>query len=202
MLTNEHVVSGGRQFEVETPDGKRHTAWLPQDVQFGNYDLALLQFESPDLTYAIAKLAPSLALPVGTPVFAAGFPIDQALRRATTASPSQGQLSSHPQPNIPTLAFTAGRISVIPSKALERGYQFGYSNRVEKGMSGGPVLNLKGEVIAVNGMHAYPLWGDPYVFVDGSKPPQAVHEIMVASSFAIPMEVVLRLAPPALNLRL
>jgi serine protease DegQ len=88
--------------------------------------------------------------------------------------------------------FTTGKISLIASKALEGGYQVGYSNNIEKGMSGGPVLNGKGEVIAVNGMHQEPLWGDPYIYQDGSKPKSSLFSMFSRSSWAIPMETALQ----------
>ena len=52
-----------------------------------------------------------------------------------------------------------------------------------------------GEVVAVNGMHAYPLWGDPYVFQDGSKPCEPMRQLMVRSSWGIPSEKFLQSAP-------
>ncbi|MGB8700603.1 MAG: serine protease, partial [Thermosynechococcaceae cyanobacterium] len=112
----------------------------------------------------------------GTPVFAAGFPLP------LTENSTKG------------FKFTKGSISLITSKALEGGYQVGYSNDIEKGMSGGPVLNAKGEVIAVNGMHQEPLWGDPYLFQDGSKPSASLFSVLSHSSWAIPVETVLRTA--------
>lgn len=79
-------------------------------------------------------------------------------------------------------------------KPLEEGYQIGYTNDIEKGMSGGPVLNRAGEVVAVNGMHAYPLWGDPYVFKDGSHPEQSLKQQMVRYSWSIPIQTFVRLS--------
>jgi S1-C subfamily serine protease len=89
--------------------------------------------------------------------------------------------------------FTSGSISLISKKAFEGGYQVGYSNTIEKGMSGGPVLNTKGQVIAVNGMHQEPLWGNPYIYQDGSKPTIGFN-ILSHSSWAIPIETVVRSA--------
>jgi S1-C subfamily serine protease len=91
--------------------------------------------------------------------------------------------------------FTTGIVSLIAPKSLEDGYQIGYTNQIEKGMSGGPVLNLQGEVVAINGMHAYPLWGDPYIYQDGEKPSRSLHDIMVCSSWGIPINTFLQLAP-------
>ncbi|MGB7417004.1 MAG: serine protease, partial [Thermosynechococcaceae cyanobacterium] len=88
----------------------------------------------------------------------------------------------------PGFTVTTGRISLISPKVLEGGYQLGYTNLIEKGMSGGPVLNTQGEVIAINGTHQEPLWGNPYRFADGTKPPLQMRPILLKSSWAIPME--------------
>jgi len=66
---------------------------------------------------------------------------------------------------------------------------------VQKGMSGGPLLNLKGELVAINGIHAYPLWDAPEYYQDGTEPCQALQEFIARSSFGIPIETVMEKAP-------
>jgi serine protease Do len=176
VLTNQHVLWIGDRFTVQTPDGKSYTASRLTTTVFGKNDLGMLRFTSaPNSAYPVANLGCSLRLPSGTPVFAAGFPLP------LTEQSSKG------------FKFTSGSISLISQKAFEGGYQVGYSNTIEKGMSGGPVLNTKGEVIAVNGMHQEPLWGDPYIYQDGSKP-NIGFNILSHSSWAIPIETVVRTA--------
>jgi serine protease Do len=176
VLTNQHVLWIGDQFTVQTPDGKSYTAHRDATTGFGKNDLGMLRFISgSNIAYPIASLGCSLRLPSGTPVFAAGFPLP------LTEKSTKG------------FKFTSGAISLISQKAFEGGYQVGYSNTIEKGMSGGPVLNAKGEVIAVNGMHQEPLWGDPYIYQDGSKP-NIGFNILSHSSWAIPIETVVRTA--------
>jgi S1-C subfamily serine protease len=175
VLTNEHVLWIGDRFSIQTPDGKIYGAQRESSAQFGKNDLGLLRFTSPSTaSYPVASLGCSLKLTAGTPVFAAGFPLP------LTEYSTKG------------FKFTTGAISLITPKALEGGYQVGYSNNIEKGMSGGPVLNAKGEVIAVNGMHQEPLWGDPYIFQDGSKPSSILFPVLSRSSWAIPIETALR----------
>lgn len=184
VITNQHVVDFGKRFQIEMFDGRRYGAQLQDHPDFQGNDLALLQFQSPEVAYPVAPLGPALSLVTGTPVFAAGFPVENGDRSK------------------PIFHFTTGHVSLISSKVLEGGYQIGYSNPVEKGMSGGPVLNRRGQVIAVNGMHAYPLWGNPYVFTDGSKPDPELEKVMKRSSWAIPVERFLKLVPAALKVRL
>lgn len=182
VLTNHHVLQAGEGYQIQTPDGKIYPA-VPYPVEpFQPNDLALLKFQSPK-QYAIASWGQSLNLRVGSMVFAAGFPFQ-----------------TEPQQDRDGFQFTRGQVSLIMDKAFEGGYQVGYSNRVVKGMSGGPVLNSQGMLVAVNGMHAYPLWGDPYVFVDGSHPPSQLKGLLIRSSWAIPVETVLKLAPRSLQL--
>ncbi|MEB3829901.1 S1 family peptidase [Phormidium sp. CCY1219] len=175
VVTNEHVLTLGPPYRIETADGRSYPAEVLKSVSFNGKDLALLQFSSAE-NYTLASFGAIANLTVGEPVFAAGFPF------GGSASHGRG------------FAFKTGEVSLLPDKALPRGYQLGYTNPIEKGMSGGPVLNRQGQVVGINGMHAYPLWGDPYVFEDGSRPCQGMREIMTRSSWAIPIETLVQLA--------
>jgi hypothetical protein len=83
----------------------------------------------------------------------------------------------------------------LPSQALADGYQLGYSNEVVLGMSGGPLLNQQGEVMGINGLTAYPILNDSYVFMDGSQPSAAQREEMRRLSWAVPVQVALGIPP-------
>ncbi|MFB2982046.1 serine protease [Microseira sp. BLCC-F43] len=168
IVTNAHVLrSGDPPYKIETPDGKIYSAVVVKTANFEGKDLSLLQFRTKS-NYAVAKLG---EIPqAGDEVFAAGFPF--------TASPTKDR----------GFVFRTGQVWRVLDKALEGGYQVGYTNDIEKGMSGGPLLNFRGEVVGINGMHAYPLWGDPYIFKDGSEPDPALREQMSHYSWGIPME--------------
>ena len=174
VVTNRHVLNlGDYPYIIETPDGDTYEANLPSiNMPFGGNDLAVLQFRSLDKFYQIASLKSSRTLSEGDRVFAAGFPFD-----------GRG------------FVLTKGWVSLLPDRDLEQGYKIGYTNDIQKGMSGGPLLNSQGEVVGINGMHAYPLWGDPYVYRDGSLPSADVRDRMIALAFAIPIDTFAQLAP-------
>ncbi|MBH8566911.1 trypsin-like peptidase domain-containing protein [Nostoc sp. CENA67] len=179
VLTNAHVLQAGEPpYRIQTEDDKIYTAHLSHSSSLGKNDLALLQFQSTGNNYTVASLSSSLA--VGDEVFAAGF---LATEEGTE---EQG------------LAFTKGKVSLMLPKPLEGGYQLGYTNDIQNGMSGGPLLNYRGEVVGVNGMHAYPLWDVPSVFQDGSNADERLHQIITRLNWAVPIDkVVQMIAKPA-----
>jgi S1-C subfamily serine protease len=175
MVTNRHVLTPGAPYQVETADGRVYPAEVLENATFGGNDLALLQFSSTQ-DYPVANLGSGASLAVGDRVYIAGFP--------NGVDPSQAG----------GFVFRDGTVTLLPDRALEKGYQLGFTNRIDKGMSGGPLLNDRGEVVGINGMHAYPLWGNPYIYIDGSQPSAAIREVMVRSNWAIPMETLVQLA--------
>ncbi len=192
VITNQHVLRAGEApYMIETADGKTYLAEVVSDLTKGdyNYDLAILEFEA-NAVYPTAKIGNSLYLEVGEPIFAAGFPYNQSPVKGTPAIFEQ----STPN-NSRELSLKQGRIAIILNQALEEGYQIGYTNDVKKGMSGGPLLNYQGEVVGVNGKHAYPLWESPEVYQDGSEPCPALQELITRSSLAIPIEKSIELNP-------
>lgn len=171
-------------YQIQTPDGQIYQADVPQNVSFPGHDLALLQFHSRDGRYPVASLGTSPR--VGGEVFAAGFPFVDDLSQVPVIRDKQGGF-----------VLQVGQVSLILDKALEGGYRIGYTNPVEKGMSGGPLLNNRGQVVGINGMHAEPLWGDPYIYMDGSIPEPDLREQMSHYSWGIPIDAFVQFAPPA-----
>ena len=173
VLTNAHVLRADNPpYHIQTPDGEIYKADVPKNMNFQNYDLAILQFYSIKKIYSVANLG---TVPkVGDEVFISGFPVEE-----------EGEKIS--------FVFIGGKVSLVLSKALEAGYQVGYTNRLEKGMSGGALLNKQGEVVGVNGMHAYPLWDAPSVFLDGSQAEEKLHQEIVGLSWAIPIDMVVQM---------
>lgn len=177
VLTSQHVLEAGKPHLINTPDGQNYPAELVKEVNYDNKDLVLLQFRA-NGNYAVAALGNSSTLKEGDEVFAAGFPFEED---------SSGSRQ---------FVTKAGRISLLLERSLKGGYRIGYTNEVEKGMSGGPLLSSEGKVIGINGIHAQPLWGDPYVYEDGSQPNDALRDRMRRSSWGVPIETLSQLDPP------
>ncbi|MFM6007584.1 MAG: trypsin-like peptidase domain-containing protein, partial [Sphaerospermopsis kisseleviana] len=85
--------------------------------------------------------------------------------------------------------LTTGTVSLmLTNQSLPRGYQLGYTNDVESGMSGGPVLNSQGQLIGINGRGKYPLQGiDMFTFADGTIPSPNLFKQMEGLSWAVPI---------------
>jgi tetratricopeptide (TPR) repeat protein len=133
VLTAAHVVRGGSSFEIFTPDGRSYRS-APNSIKQapGNLDLATFQFTSNQI-YGIAKLGNSQALAAGSNLYVAGFP------GATTTI------------NAGVFNFTKGEVTANASQGNAKGYSLIYSNPTLPGMSGGPVLNERGELVAIHG---------------------------------------------------
>lgn len=180
ILTNDHVLLFGKEnnaYKIKTPDGKIHLAKTVNNYNFQNYDIGILEFTSAN-NYQVAQLANVPFPSIDEVVYGAGFMYHS------------GNNFDHE-----TLTFTTGKINLISHLSFRGGYQIGYSNDIKKGMSGGPLLNSKGQIIGINGRHKYPAWGNPYVFEDGSIANPQKKEEMSHSSWAIPITTFLKFAP-------
>ncbi len=175
VLTNHHIVQDNAISQVVTPDGKSHEAKL-LSIDFQDKDLALLEFQSTE-NYQIASLSNLANTNIGNQVFSAGFPF--------------GDNGTYNR----DFAFKLGRISLVLPQPFRGGYRVGYINDVEKGMSGGPVLNSQGKVIAINGIHSHPLWGNPYIYEDDTSPSDILRQRLERSSWGVPVETLAEFAP-------
>ena len=198
VITNQHVLRAGKApYNIETANGKVYPAQIIANaISDRQYDLALLKFES-EAVYPTATIGSSIELEVGEPVFAAGFP-DRELESDLQSTP----IFDQPEVDRPSnLVLKQGRVAIILDRALEEGYQIGYTNDVRKGMSGGPLFNSQAEVVGINGKHAYPLWESPVIYQDGSQPCPALQELIARSSLAIPIEKSIELTPQLQSLK-
>jgi len=127
ILTNHHVIEGIRggeaSIEVKTTSGKTYTAKiLGKDKEL---DIALIKIEASHLPFA--KLGDSDAAKVGEWVVAIGNPL--GLEHTVT----QGIISAKAR------RLMTGIDSFLQTDAA-----------INRGNSGGPLLNLRGEVIGIN----------------------------------------------------
>jgi S1-C subfamily serine protease len=176
VLTNAHVARLGKSFQIKTSDGRVYTARLQKSNDGNDEDLAILTFAS-NSRYRVANLVISSYSNPNSLVFAAGFP-------------AQGDRFSGEN-----LVITQGKIATLLPQSMKGGYQLGYTNDIYKGMSGGALLNQSGEVIAVNGKHKHPLWGNTYIYQDGSSPDERSRKKMDDLSWGIPISSVSRRFP-------
>jgi len=199
VLTCDHVAnpSPDDRFTVLTPDGQIHSAYRKRLPSLEGVDLALIQFES-RTSYRVAALGNSKYLSVGESVYASGFPNYQY----------QGSNSVEETLNWGLRAYrlTAGTIAMLLSnQSLPRGYQLGYTNDIEPGMSGGPVLDREGRLIGINGRGKHPIQGiDAFTFADGTTPSPELFKRMEALSWAVPISRYVQRSgqlPPATRVR-
>ena len=173
VLTNWHVVDSSNP-EVLTVDGERHNL-VEAPQQIGDADLALLRFDS-EAEYLTAKIEPKMPQ-VGDTVYVSGFPL------IIDESNSLGWGNK-------AFRIAKGKVSIVSDKALPQGYRLGYTNNTQIGMSGSPIFNSEGFLIAIHGRGKYrePGFG-AYIFADGSEPAPAQLEKMIESSWGIPLGV-------------
>ncbi|MCS6959229.1 MAG: serine protease [Pseudanabaenaceae cyanobacterium SKYGB_i_bin29] len=180
VLTNRHVVEMlGDKFAVMTGDGQTHPGQKVTEARLDGLDLALVSFAAPK-KYIVAPLVARKLKPHDK-LYAAGFP------NYRTVSPDR--MEDTRTWGTKAFHFTQGNFAMqLEDKFLQGGYALGYTNEVEQGMSGGPVIDAYGKVVAVNGRLKYPIQGiDAFTFTDGSKPSKAEYEMMESLSWGVPI---------------
>lgn len=134
VLTAAHAVRNKiTSYAIITPDGKRYSI-LPNSLHFFSDDIDLATFKiSSSNSYAVAKLGESQRMEEGMDVYVSGFPLET---QVITNS---------------IYVFREGKVSANAAKPFAGGYSLLYSNDTLPGMSGGAVLNSRGELIAIHG---------------------------------------------------
>ena len=181
VLTNEHVLKNAtdKDYQILTVDGLIHNSILVKNAMFVGADLAIVKFNTNN-NYQVVTLGDSSSLSLNEPVFAAGFP-NYYFSKDSNAVESTYKWGRR------AFRLTVGDVGMLPLKSLIEGYGLGYTNEVVDGMSGGPVLNQRGELVGINGKLKYSLQGEEgYLFTDGTKPSQYLFEQMQSLSWAIP----------------
>ncbi|MGI0480890.1 S1 family peptidase [Geminocystis sp. CENA526] len=177
IVTNAHVIRGGKSpYQVETFDGKTYEAEVEEMEKLKDKDMTILKFHSPTMEYLTAEKG---KLPKKDDfVLAVGF---------TQRQPQNNENEEDLEPIKPKFEVLTGKVTLVLDKPLKQGYQIGYSNPVVDGMSGGAILNKNGELVGINAMRAYAILGDPYVYEDDTIPRDSLRELMIKSSWGIPI---------------
>jgi serine protease Do len=128
ILTNNHVIEGGKQFQVIYSDGTQHDASLVGTDQYS--DLAVLKVTSP--VPAVALLGNSDALNPGETVIAIGSPLGDFKNTVTVG----------------VVSATGRSIDTGEGYSIDGLIQTDAA--INQGNSGGPLVDLAGEVIAIN----------------------------------------------------
>ena len=138
ILTNNHVVRGARELEVQIEDDKYPARVIGTDP---NNDLAVIKVNAPRERLTVVRLGTSNGLQVGQKVLAIGNPF--GLQRTLTTGVISGLERPLRDPN--TRRTIEGAIQTDAS--------------INPGNSGGPLLNARGEQIGINTMIYSPSGG-------------------------------------------
>ncbi|OZM83371.1 S1C family serine protease [Pseudonocardia sp. MH-G8] len=131
ILTNNHVVAGGGEITVTLADGTEHPATVVGTSP--SYDIAVIRVQgATGLTPA--TLGESSSLQVGQPVVAIGSP------RGLTGTVTTGIVSALDR----TVAVPGEDGGAVVYNGLQT------DAPINQGNSGGPLVNLDGQVVAVN----------------------------------------------------
>jgi tetratricopeptide (TPR) repeat protein len=173
VVTNSHVLLGVNKIQVKTPDGKTYSAQILPNTNFGNLDLAVLQFTS-NQNYCLPPEIASFDINKDTEVLAAGY------------SSSKGEI-----------AFRTGKVQqIISQPSLKEGYEIGYSSDIEQGMSGGAIIDSRGYLLGINGKSAYPVLNSGYIYADGKRPTDTEIQELRKLSWGIPIKTLLAQVKP------
>ena len=128
ILTNNHVIEGAQQLQVIFADGSEQDATLVGTDQYS--DLAVLKVDGP--APAVATLGNSDALNPGETVIAIGSPLGDFKNTVTVG----------------VVSATGRSIDTGEGYSIDGLIQTDAA--INQGNSGGPLVNLAGEVIAIN----------------------------------------------------
>lgn len=167
VITNNHVVKDTNvDYKIQT---YRNNVYLGEVIWQNSQDtvvddLALLKFSSSE-KYNVVKLKNDVKN--NQMVLASGFPFQDNFTQSTK------------------IKYTFGYVNKILPQPLIGGYQLGYTNNIYSGMSGGSILNQKGELIGINALGSYPFLGNHYIYQNGTIIPDKDVAIMEELSWGV-----------------
>lgn len=168
VLSNWHVASTtppatDKSFTIGTVDGRRYPVSAKTIARIGKLDLATLEFQSP-YRYPVAWMGNSTRLSEGDKLYISGW--------------------ADPSPQLPqkSYQFLVGNLSGRIARPQD-GYALVYTVSALPGMSGGPILDWRGNLVGINGRATVDLRTgtvnsvlgidiDRYLRASGNLPPQ------------------------------
>ncbi len=125
VLTNAHVVDGASWIDITLMSGETYDGVMPY-IEHNFLDIAIIEIVSTRTDFPAATLGSSADITIGEEVVAIGYPL---------GLPGQA-------------TFTTGIVSAVRTFFGDEFIQTDAA--VHSGNSGGPLVNLKGEVIGIN----------------------------------------------------
>ncbi len=145
VATNAHVVDGARALEVVFIDGRRAAATLVN--QDANYDVAILKLADGTELPAVAPLADSATLEPGMGVVAIGSPLGTDYQNTVTSGIIAGlnrRVKDLQPRSVGPFGYTLEEVDVNGAPLIQT------DAAINTGNSGGPLINLRGEVVGLN----------------------------------------------------
>jgi Peptidase family M23/Trypsin-like peptidase domain len=131
VMTAWHVIEEKGKYLIRTFDDKIYSFDINTIQRMPNIDLAIVEFTS-KTPYPVANIGDSNKLTEGGNVFVSGYP--------TNGPFNLGRIYK----------FLPANIDTLLKKMSKDGYSLGYDNFSINGMSGGPVWNKDGELVAIH----------------------------------------------------
>jgi S1-C subfamily serine protease len=160
VVTNVHVVQGAEEVQVVTSDGERHAVKVVDTID--RYDIALLGFVKEPRGLRGVPVKAARGVEEGSWVLATGNPFWLA---------GDGQ-------SVATVGVVSGLDRILGGRFVY-GKAIQHDAEVNPGNSGGPLWNLRGDLIGINGMIA-------------SQQTDGAEAHNTGASFSIPSEQVVR----------
>ncbi len=168
IITNYHVVENEANLEVAFPSGKKYRGWVAGVDEYS--DLAVIRVEVREDELYPLPLGKATQIKIGQFVVALGNPFGLEGTMTVGIVSGKGRTLTSQRTGAQGSFFTAG--DIIQTDAA-----------VNPGNSGGPLLNLDGEVIGVN----------ESILTSGYK------QVSSGVAFAISVDIVRRIVPELIN---
>ena len=142
VATNSHVVHEASEIEILFIDGRRVKAELVDEDP--RYDVAILRLPEGEALPAVAPLADSTRLEPGMRVLAIGSPLGTDYQNTVTTGIIAGLNRRVKQQGFDLRSFEYRTVDVVDVPLIQT------DAAINVGNSGGPLIDLKGEVVGLN----------------------------------------------------